>query len=202
MLKELFESSFYLTFPPITHTQINLTELVLTGAFSLLDDKACKACKFVCASDIVNREQLKIVSKQNVNIISIDQIFSYVKDSVGETCDYMLESNEAVALVEMTCSTGDYVVDKRSKARRQLYNTIALLFSNQNLRQHITNNKSNYVIFSWRETFDNTMQSDGVEDIMKDMLIMTDGVYSPDNEMNFDFGFKLKEICYPHALLM
>ena len=202
MLKELFESSFYLTFPPITHVRINLIEQIRKGAFSLLDDKACKDCKFVCASDSANREQLKIVSRQDVNIINVDQIFSYVKDSVGETCDYMLESNEAVALVEMTCSTGDYVVDKRSKARRQLYNTIALLFSNQNLRQHITNNKSNYVIFSWRETFDNTMQSDGVEDIMKDMLIMTDGVYSPDNEMNFDFGFKLKEIRYPHALLM
>lgn len=31
---------------------------------------------------------------------------------------------------------------------------------------------------------------------------MADEVYSPDNESKFGFCFKLKEIRYPHALVM
>ena len=37
---------------------------------------------------------------------------------------------------------------------------------------------------------------------MMGMTVMADEVYSPDNESKFDFGFKLKEIRYPHALVM
>ena len=37
---------------------------------------------------------------------------------------------------------------------------------------------------------------------MMGMTVMVDEVYSPDNESKFDFDFKMKEIRYPHALVM
>lgn len=202
MLKELFESSFYITFPPVTHTIINLIEQIHTGAFSLADIKACDGCKFVCSSDVASREQLRITSNQEVYIINIDQVVSHIKDTVGETCDYMLDTNASTILVEMTCSTADNVLDKRPKARRQLRNTLALLFANDNIKQHINKKSTNYVVFSWKETFSSTVLRDNVEHMMRGMLEMADEVYSPNNESSFDFDFKFKEIRYPHALSM
>lgn len=202
MLKELFESSFYITFPPVTHTIINLIEQIHTGAFSLLDIKACNGCKFACSSDAASREQLRITSDQEVYIINIDQVVSHIKDTVGETCDYMLDTNASTILVEMTCSTADNVLDKRPKARRQLRNTLALLFANDNIKQHINKKSTNYVVFSWKETFSSTVLRDNVEHMMRGMLEMADEVYSPNNESSFDFDFKFKEIRYPHVLSM
>lgn len=200
MLKELFESRFYQIFPKVEGRTVNLIEKTAVGTFSLLDDKACQGCKYVCSSDISLREQLKVKSNQSVSYISIDQVVSYVKDSVGKTCDYMLDSNDSVALVEMTCSTSDYVVDKRSTARKQLYNTIALLSNCPQVKVYINRKTKNYAIFSWKETFDSSIKSDEVEDMMTGMFAMADAVYSPDNESNFDFDFKFKEIRYPHVL--
>ena len=37
---------------------------------------------------------------------------------------------------------------------------------------------------------------------MTGMTVMADEVYSPDNESKFDFGFKMKEIRYPYALVI
>lgn len=200
MLKELFESSFYQTFPSKSHRPINLIEQTCSGRFSLLDSKACNDCRFVCNLDVVRREQLKISSAQEVNIISIDQVMSYVNEDVGETCDYMLETDMSVTLIEMTCSTTDYVVDKRPKARRQLRNTLEMLFTCPVMQMHIEKKGTKYAVFSWRETFDSSMKSDDVEGMMRGMFAMADEIYSPDNELNFDFDFKLKEIRYPHVL--
>ena len=41
---------------------------------------------------------------------------------------------------------------------------------------------------------------DDVERSMRDMTIMADAVYSPDNESKFELDFKLREIRYPDVL--
>lgn len=200
MLKELFEGHFYGTFPKVSGCVLNLTEYSFSGAFSLLDPKACGGCHFVCSSNPVDREQMKVISSHQVNIISIDEVFRYVKEDVGDTCDYLLESNNMLVIVEMTCSTTDYVPDKRQKARHQLYNTLTLFITSPIVRHHIERQSTRYVVFSWKETFDPSVTTDSISNCMLGMTTMTDAVYSPDNESKFDFGFRLKEIRYPSIL--
>ena len=202
MLKELFEGHFYGTFPKVQNRVLNLTEYVQNGTFSLLDPKACRDCHYICDSNPANREQMKVESQQPVNIISIDEVFSYVKENLGETCDYMLESNGIIAVVEMTCSTTDYAMEKRQKARRQLYNTLTHLMTSPIIKDHIERLFSHYVVFSWKETFDSNVTGDSVGESMTGMTVMADEVYSPDNKSKFDFGFKMKEIRYPYALVI
>jgi hypothetical protein len=74
------------------------------------------------------------------------------------------------------------------------------LFTSRIIRNHIEAKSVRYVIFSWKETFSEDEEMDDVEKSMKGMILMTDEVYSPDNESRFDFGFKLREIRYPDVL--
>lgn len=200
MLKELFEASFYITFPKKEDTILMLDERTAQGDFGLVDTKACQGCKYVCSDNPNEREQLKAHSDKQVSIVSLDQVFGYVKDNVGEISDFLLDGTESVIVVEMTCSTTDYVKGKRVKARGQLYNTLSLLSMNPDVRNHLENKQSRYVVFSWKETFPENQEMDSVEASMKGMILMSDEVYSPDNESKFDFGFKMKEIRYPDVL--
>lgn len=202
MLKELFEAHFYGTFPKVDDKVLMLEEISAAGDFSLLDPNACIGCKYVCNVVPEEREQLKAYCAQNVNIISIDQVFSFVREEVGEICDYMLDTLNTTVLVEMTCSTSEHVIGKRQKARGQLYNTLYLLYANPAVRGHIENKNVRYVVFSWKETFPEEREMDNIESSMKGMTVLTDIVYSPDNESKFDFDFKLKEIRYPDMLMV
>lgn len=202
MLKELFEGHFYGTFPLAGDKLLLLDEATGEGDFFLSDTQACRDCHYVCHDDVAQREQLKVHSSHLVYYISIGQVFSYVREDVGETCDYMLENDQATVLVEMTCSTSGYVKDKRQKARRQLYNTLCRLFTSPIIREHIENHDSRCVVFSWKETFPPDCEQDPVERNMSDMTIMTNMVYSPDNELKFEFGFKLREIRYPDVFVL
>ena len=202
MLKELFEGHFYGTFPKVTGKTLNLTEYQRSGAFSLLDPKACRDCHFLCSDKAEQRKQLKVNSTATISVISLDEVFSYVSEDVGETCDFMLEGGNMIAVVEMTCSTTDYVTEKRQKSRRQLYNTVSLLMTSPVVRTHIEKQSNRMVIFSWKETFDCSKADDDAGRSMTGMTVMADEVYSPDNESKFDFGFLLKEIRYPHPLVM
>ena len=199
MLKELFEAHFYRVFPKREDRVLMIEEKTAIGDFSLADPKACLGCRFVCNEEPEKKEQLKVYVKKVVNYISIENVFSFVRDNVGEICDYMLETNDTTILVEMTCSSTENVIGKRQKARRQLENTLCLLYANQMIKNHIENNAIRYVIFSWRETFPKG-EIDHVEETMRGMTVLTDVVYSPDNESKFQFGFKLKEIRYPDTL--
>lgn len=200
MLKELFESTFYVTFHPKSKLTIALEEQVHLGKFSLVDPKACRDCKFKCSDAEDGREQLLVNAKSEVHVMSVDSVMNNIAEDVGDTCDYMLDDNEKVALVEMTCSSSRYVGSKRQKARGQLYNTICLLATNPDLRKHIENEDIRYAIFSWKETYPKDDGTDPVENIMMGMTKMTDEVYSPDNVSKFDFNFWLKEIRYPDSL--
>ena len=201
MLKELFEAHFYGTFPKVENKVLMLDERTVTGDFSLIDPKACNGCKYVCSEVPEQREQLKVHADQNVSIISIDQVFSFVRENVDAICDYMLDSTNTTILVEMTCSTSEHVIGKRQKARGQLYNTLCQLYANPVVKGHIEQKSIRYVIFSWKETFPDEGGMDNIESSMKGMTVLTDVVYSPDNESNFDFDFKLKEVRYPDRLV-
>lgn len=200
MLKELFEAHFYCTFHRKAETVLMLDERTAQGDFTLLDTNACQGCKFVCSDDPREREQLKVHGDQTVYVLNMDQVFSYVQEDVGEICDYMLEGTTSVTLVEMTCSTTDYVRGKRQKARGQLYNTLDRLFTSPTIKSHIERMPIRHVVFSWKETFPDDGEMDSVETSMREMFLMTDEVYSPDNESRFDYGFKMKEIRYPDVL--
>lgn len=201
MLKELFEASFYKTFPKKGDKVLMLEERMAQGDFSLVDTKACQGCKYVCSDNPDGREQLKAHGDKQVSIVSLDQVFDYVREDVGEISDYLLDGTESAVMVEMTCSTTDYVKGKRVKARGQLYNTLSLLYKNPDVRNHMENKQARYVVFSWKETFPENQEMDSVEASMKGMILMSDEVYSPDNESKFDFGFKMKEIRYPDVLV-
>lgn len=201
MLKELFEGHFYGTFPKKGNVLLMLDEKVEREDFSLLDRNACRDCRFVCKEDPDRREQLRVHAVESVNIISMEQVFSFVKENVGEVCDFFLEGNADVMLVEMTCSTTDYAGNKRQKARSQFYNTLANLYMSPLVREHIENKAKRSVVFSWKETFDISTVTDTVESSMLGMTLMSDEVYSPNNESKFDFGFVFKEIRYPDVLV-
>lgn len=202
MLKELLEAHFYCTFPKVEDKVLIVNEVTKSGNFSLVDPKACAGCKFVCNEEPSEREQLKVTSTKPVSIVNLEQAFSYIQEDVGEVCDYMLDSTDTTMLVEMTCSTTEYVKSKRPKARGQLYNALEKLFTCHPVRSHIEKRTLHYVIFSWKETFPDEAEMDDAEKSMRGMTILADAVYSPDNESKFDFGFKMKEIRYPNALVI
>lgn len=201
MLKELFEGSFYVTFDKKDGVLINLRERTFNGDFSLLDPNACQGCKYVCCDELNDREQLRVHSDDQTYSINVNDVFSYLRDDVGEICDYLIDTYSTTALVEMTCSNSDYVKDKRQKSRRQLFNTLVLFYANPVVKRHIEQKDVRYAVFSWRETFPVTSDMDSVEDNMRGMTQLPDAVYSPDNESKFDYGFKLKEIRYPYVLV-
>lgn len=201
MLKELFEASFYITFPKKEDKVLMLEERMAQGDFSLVDDKACQGCKYICSNQPEERVQLKAHSDKLVSIVSLDQVFDYVREDVGEISDFFLDGVESAVVIEMTCSTTDYVKGKRVKARGQLYNTLLQLYKSPDVRNHMDNKQTRYVVFSWKETFPENQEMDSVETSMKGMILMSDEVYSPDNESKFDFGFKMKEIRFPDVLI-
>lgn len=200
MLKELFEAFFYHSFNKFQDRILMLNEHTKIGDFSLVDLNACRDCRNVCSSNKDAREQLKLHSDQTTYILSIDQLFSFINDNLGERCDYLLEGADSTILVEMSCVTSDYVESKRQKARKQLSNTICLLFANPMVKSHMEKKKFHYVVFSWKETFPDETEMDDAEKNMAGMTVMTDEVYSPDNESIFDYGFKYREIRYPDVL--
>ena len=88
MLKELFESSFYYTFPRKEDTILILDEFTARGDFALVDESACKGCKFVCSDNPKKREQLRVYGDQQVSYVSLDQVFNYVREDVGQISDF------------------------------------------------------------------------------------------------------------------
>lgn len=199
MLKELFESSFYITFPHKAGAVINLREDVYTSSFTLRDPNACRDCMNVCHEVDAERVQLTVNTTTAINVLSIDNLLESVKEPVGKNCDYMLESDAKVALIEMTCSTTDYVDSKRCTAREQLYNTLCLMRANPVVRTHLNEKQCRYVVFSWKDTTPKGVD-DMAADNMMGMMTMADEVYSPLNTSEFDYGFVLKELRYPDAL--
>lgn len=198
MLKELFESSFFRTFKK-QGEQLFLTESSHVGEFSLKDSLACHDCKDKCDEEEGRREQIRIKTRDVVFVMKLDQVFELCEENLGENCDFIIDDSRTIALIEMTCSNSDYIVGKRIKARRQLFNTLCILFTNPDLRFHIEKEQTKFVVFSWKNTGGGHI-TDSAEYTMGQFTAMTDEVYSPDNVSKFDFGFQYKEIRYPDIL--
>lgn len=198
MIKELFESSFFHKKPIVDAPNINFIEYPCKGQFSLCDKLACSGCKHVCSQNIKDRKQLLVYSREVVYVMKLDQLFKVIK-SAGENCDYMIDDSFVMALIEMTCTSSEYIESKRQKAISQLYSTLQTMCENYDVRRHIEREKARFVIFSWKDT-SRDESYDAVEESMILMTEMSDEVYSIDNVSNFDFGFKFKEIRYPDTL--
>lgn len=201
MLKELFESSFYMIFPQKPNLRVSINERVHCGEFSLHDSLSCSACD-VCIADIAARENIKISTSSPIHEVSMSEVTSFIKDKIGENCDTVLDDGiNTIALLEMTCSQTEYVDgSKRHKATRQLYETIVCLFTNGAIKKHVEKHKNKYVLFSWKNTQKPIDRSDKVEQGFLAFTDFSDETYSPYNYREFDFGFKYKEIRYPHIL--
>ena len=197
MLKELFESCFYKTFPTKKNVIVNLTEKSYSGTFSLLDAEACRDCRLQCDPIPSNRKQLMVLTAKNVNTIKVDSIFKPVKEDYGRMCDYLMDDGNKFALIEMTCATQKYVESKRVTCIGQLYNTLTNLRTCGPVRQHIEKAAEREAIFSWKGTFDSADLFDPVEKSMTAMTDIGDDVYSPHNVSAFESGFLYREIRYP-----
>ena len=200
MLKELFESTFYVTFPVRSGVVVALDEHVYSGDFSLVDPKACRDCRHWCSEEVSGRKQLMVRADHGLNAICVDDVMWYVNESVGPTCDYMLDDGRKVALVEMTCSTSCYATNKRQKARSQLYNTLCLFVANPNIRAHLEQMVERLAVFSWRGPLSQGDALDPVERCMKGLTSVANVVYSSDNKTKLGNGFMLLEIRYPDIL--
>ncbi len=180
---------------------VSLDERTYSSDFSLVDPKACSACRFPCDEHTPEKRQLLVEANSTVSVISMEEVMSYMKESAGLVCDYMMDDGKTVALVEMTCSASGYVTSKRQKARRQLYDTLCLLRANPDVKRHLEQEENRWAIFSWKNTLPRTQSADLVESGMMGMVSMVDNVYSPDNVSDFGFGFLLREIRYPQPLV-
>lgn len=201
MLKELFESSFYVIFPARKGMTVNLTETIYSNNFQLHDKKACRDCHNVCADEDIQRVQLYVETTTAVSCLSIDQLIGYIDTPVGKNCDYLCDDSKVSALIEMTCSNTEWVNSKRQTAREQLYNTLCLFYANPAVKSHFEKEPKKYAIFSWKDTTIKDDEDDAPLASMMGMTTMSDAVYSVDNESDFDYGFKLKEIRYPEPLV-
>lgn len=200
MLKELFESTFYRTFPSKKGTLVQVDEHFYTGKFSLYDPFACSRCP-VCSSGFGAKENLIVEAVTTVSCADVSQIFQYVADDTGRHCDKILADESIVALVEMTCSEERYIGDsakgKRSKARGQLLNTLLLFRQNLGVSRFLESRDKRFLVFSWKETYTGVDREDPIEQGFIPFTDFADSTYSPDNVQLYDYGFFFKEIRYP-----
>lgn len=198
MLKELFESSFYITYP---HDEqlIFLKESEHTEKFTLNDLSACRDCKTYStgASCCYN---INVEAEDSVCCINANDVFKPIKEDIGDWCDYILSDNTRMVLLEMTCSQERYVkTNKRTKAIEQLTNTKCVLQANPCVQKFMNNHTIKYMIFSWKDT----TPKDTKDPTEKGFAIFTriaKEVYSPDNVQDIYDDFKFKEIHYPDIL--
>lgn len=201
MLKELIESSLYITYPPKAERNINIDEATHLGDFTMCDPQACKHCT-VCIRDAASRKNLHIITAADVHSISVDKVMSHTQEDVGESCDYLLADDDTVVLTEMTCAQSTYVAgNKREKARRQLLNTLEVFYTNSNIRSFCAQRQRRYIIFSWKDTGAKADSTDLSEQNFLPFTGLCDETYSPDNIQHVaDFDFFFKEIRYPDPL--
>ena len=199
MLKELFESAFFLVYPIKGNNTPCLLQSELKGPFSLFDETACSSCLRPCYNKDGHKEQLCLFSNDTVTILKLDQVFELLQESYGENCDFVLDGHKIFMLLEMKCCQTKHYESERHKARNQLHNTIYVLKNVPPINKHIFNSRKKYVIFSWKITSDND-NNDMVSFNMSGMTSFVDETYSIDNESYFDNDFFYKEVRHPDIL--
>ena len=92
MLKELFETSFYYTYPPKEGVTVNLREQEFIGDGCLVDEIACQGCVDKCNANPLAREQFRFYSDKQTYVLSINKVLSFLDTDLGENCDYIIDN--------------------------------------------------------------------------------------------------------------
>lgn len=207
MLKEVFEKDFYREYPKRKDVLPNVLEDVRSGTFVLCDEKSCfgwqghNACQ---NNRTCNHVNLNIYSKEDVCIVSMDNVLSYLQNPLSNNADYILCSADKFRVIEVTCMEEQYVNEggrtypkgKRAHAQSQCEKLLLMLYQCGPIREFIDKRQVKESIFSWRKT-DNGIVEDND---MASYTLMQNTVDSAIISLPMSFEFRFKEIKYPNVL--
>lgn len=159
MLPHLLQQDFAIHFTKKDASQ-PVPMNVHQGDFTLSDQKACKQCPNKdCENDQPN--VVLNIGVQTSRVIEIDydvfisQLFP--QDNKPTNCDYILTSDNAIALCELTCSREKALTPlvksggKRVRAHSQLIETKRMLYEVQSIRDYIDSHCARKVLlFGYR----------------------------------------------------
>lgn len=132
-----------------------------TKDFILTDNKSCNDCNTKSkyfASSCTEHGMLKIHCNTHVEVINIENAIQDTNNidlRSGGCCDYLVYDDNKIALIELTCSRPEYINDernrKRTKAYKQLSETIKKITSLPNTNIEISKRGEKISIFGIRE---------------------------------------------------
>ena len=129
----------------------------LVSSFS--DFRACSSCGEGCTDQQVF--MVDFGNSQDVCIVELEKFFSQFANveriAKGGRCDLMMYNNLKCAFVELSCLESQYLEDgrgrigKRTKARRQLCDSIMKLRYCTDIAEKIDSYEIKHAIFAYRE---------------------------------------------------
>lgn len=175
-----------------------------TKDFILTDNKSCNDCNTKSAyfaRSCTEHGMLKIHCNTHVEVINIENAIQDTNNidlRSGGCCDYLVYDDNKIALIELTCSRPQYINDepkgKRTKAYKQLSETIQKITSLPNTNIEISKRGEKTAIFGIREKVFALEQADKFQTSM----ISFTKVYR-DITRKLNNGFILTTITYPNT---
>lgn len=175
-----------------------------TKDFILTDNKSCNDCNTKSAyfaRSCTEHGMLKIHCNTHVEVINIENAIQDTNNidlRSGGCCDYLVYDDNKIALIELTCSRPEYINDerngKRTKAYKQLSETIKKITSLPNTNIEISKRGEKISIFGIREKVFALEQADKFQTSM----ISFTKVYR-DITRKLNNGFILTTITYPNT---
>ena len=175
-----------------------------TKDFILTDNKSCNDCNTKSAyfaRSCTEHGMLKIHCNTHVEVINIENAIQDTNNidlRSGGCCDYLVYDDNKIALIELTCSRPEYINDerngKRTKAYKQLSETIKKISSLPNTNIEISKRGEKTAIFGIREKVFALEQADKFQTSM----ISFTKVYR-DITRKLNNGFILTTITYPNT---
>ena len=175
-----------------------------TKDFILTDNKSCNDCNTKSAyfaRSCTEHGMLKIHCNTHVEVINIENAIQDTNNidlRSGGCCDYLVYDDNKIALIELTCSRPEYINDernrKRTKAYKQLSETIKKITSLPNTNIEISKRGEKTAIFGIREKVFALEQADKFQTSM----ISFTKVYR-DITRKLNNGFILTTITYPNT---
>lgn len=173
-----------------------------TKDFILTDNKSCNDCNTKSkyfASSCTEHGMLKIHCNTHVEVINIENAIQDTNNidlRSGGCCDYLVYDDNKIALIELTCSRPEYINDerngKRTKAYKQLSETIKKISSLPNTNIEISKRGEKISIFGIREKVFALEQADRFQ---TSMISFTK--FYRDITRKLNNGFILTTITYP-----
>lgn len=173
-----------------------------TKDFILTDNKSCNDCNTKSAyfaRSCTEHGMLKIHCNTHVEVINIENAIQDTNNidlRSGGCCDYLVYDDNKIALIELTCSRPEYINDerngKRTKAYKQLSETIKKISSLPNTNIEISKRGEKISIFGIREKVFALEQADRFQ---TSMISFTK--FYRDITRKLNNGFILTTITYP-----